>query len=365
MHDLEPGEPTVREETHEWDKIDISSLDGTPREHRARSRLWRYGTISVLALVLVTVVIGSALRLPSTPASRQTASQPTVSPAPTAPWVPANPNVSVAASGNVVYAGTADGFAYALNAGNGRVIWRARLDGPCDRTPWLVNGVLYIVASRNSIGGGGGQSTLFALRASDGKNLWHYGSPYAYLPDPLVVNGVVYVASRVDLAALRASDGRLLWRFDSGPKENYDRPVVQDGVVYSNNKEYGAIVVAQRATDGHLLWSYKAQENNVNQPLVTNGMVYVSTGGNPGVPATVLALRASDGSLAWRQSFADSFLSLQEAHDGTLYLIASKILLPTTPTPTGQAGVAPAVASFGSLLNLTSGMAATHPHKEV
>ena len=120
---------------------------------------------------------------------------------------------------NVLYTGSDDDHATALNATTGALIWQS--PETIDESMSIVDtssGAIYIVGvdakTRNH--------TSLALKTSDGSVLWVSSSPVYAVPR-LVTNGVVYFAASgggycsipiaADVYAVRAHDGGDLWHF--------------------------------------------------------------------------------------------------------------------------------------------------------
>ncbi len=124
-----------------------------------------------------------------------------------------------------------------------------------------------------------------------------------------IVDGVAYVGSQDGIvSALRTSDGAVLWHFMT--KGSADgQPIVVNGVVYvSTALDRGAAsVYALRArSDGSLLW-----QDKLNGP--TGGMLTV-------VDGVVYALRGSDGTLLWRYELDGHAISSPAVVNGVAYV---------------------------------------------
>jgi len=109
---------------------------------------------------------------------------------------------------NQVYVSARDQYLYALNAINGKVLWRYKFIYPTYSPARAVNGTLYI-----NIDG------AYALNSANGSVLWHQslGSSQSndFIPS-VVANGVDYLAStdgqgKSTLYALNASNGAEYW----------------------------------------------------------------------------------------------------------------------------------------------------------
>jgi len=222
------------------------------------------------------------------------------------------------------------------------------------------NGVVYFVAN----------NAIHALRTSDGKQIWQAFSNT--INPPVVANGVIYEVDFRAITALRGSDGTLLWRYfpsDEGGVAQpgntqiaqiagnriymYDGQVldvlladssvagsgirvwstsdsvnavdintlsISNGIVYyavhpQNNATTtttlpDTAIVARRASDGKVLWTYSASIGG--QPCAITSMaqvqdaVYASASCNNGTGRT-FALRASSGAMLWQSSISGQF----------------------------------------------------------
>jgi outer membrane protein assembly factor BamB len=94
---------------------------------------------------------------------------------------------------------------------------------------------------------------------------------------------------------------------------------IADGVAYLSTTDNA--VYALRTSNGTLLWRSKIDGSVDAQPLVANGVVYVTSYVGQNGPAHVYALRASDGSLLWRYDNTNySYLSLSTSDSNTVYV---------------------------------------------
>jgi eukaryotic-like serine/threonine-protein kinase len=318
-----------------------------------RSGIRRYLLIAlticlVLALFLVTVVLPrSQSQKPSSHVSSLAASPTLISTASPAPsYASTDYSVNTTIVNGVVYVGAANGAVYALNASDGNVLWRHKIDLGAGTAPLVNSGIIYITASISDVGPG----TLYALRASDGVELWRYTSSVS-LSTPLVDNGIVYVTSydvvsqNGNLVALRAKDGTQLWH-EATRGFSYNTPVVDNQIVYvsANANNGSGMVYALRASDGTQLW-HKTTTTFTSVPLVDNGIAYlVSDQG-------LSALQASNGQLLWRAPVVGGSTTLPpQVINGVLYLATTKISLEAPATPTSQLGMLPQVGTIGNLL---------------
>ena len=205
------------------------------------------------------------------------------------------------------------GTIFSLQSANGKLLWSASTSPVFSQQPILsqqiVDGVLYVTV--NDVVSAHG--SLYAYDAQRGTRLWQYGAHYGVILRPFVYDKVVYITDAPSLirqyehgrvVALQASNGMPLWQYDQKDAMGFSPPLVSNGVVYLGNSNVfagrNASLYALQAKDGTLLWKTDTgtRDDIVDAPLITEGIVYLSTVFHP----TLLALRAQDGSLLWKDS---------------------------------------------------------------
>jgi outer membrane protein assembly factor BamB len=135
-----------------------------------------------------------------------------------------------------------------------------------------------------------------------------------------IAGGVAYAGADRVVSALRTNDGTLLWRSRIDGAVG-DQPVVVDGVVYvTASTDTTATLYALRARDGVQLWHTTSNGPEISTPVVANGVVYVGT-----QEAKVLALRAGSGTLLWQ--YKDNYVGLfsPQLVNGVLYVTANDV----------------------------------------
>ncbi len=150
---------------------------------------------------------------------------------------------------------------------------------------------------------------------------------------PLVdADGVLYTVAHQTLFAFEETSGKLLWH-SSQAWLNPVQPVVSQGVLYlsvtlreqSDGLPYRTWVEAFRASSGQVLWRTRLSSSSTPLfppvPQVLAGIVYAQVSDR----ATLFALRASDGQVLWHQDADGSPLDtvrLLFATPGMAYLNA-------------------------------------------
>jgi outer membrane protein assembly factor BamB len=143
----------------------------------------------------------------------------------------------------VVYVNSYKGVTYALNAHNGRVIWRRSLGGKKASTP-AIAGPRLIVSSLDG--------TVTAYRRRDGRVLWQFRVRAQVESSPVVVDGLVYFgATDGRLFAVHAGTGRVRWAYDTGGKITASPSVLGRRVCITN---YAGAITCLRRRSGSRLW---------------------------------------------------------------------------------------------------------------
>ncbi len=106
------------------------------------------------------------------------------------------------------------------------------------------------------------------------------------------------------------------------PSNHNVNMTIADGVAYLSTADNA--LYALHASNGALLWHSKIDGSVDRQPLVANGIVYVTSYIGQSGPAYVYALRASDGSLLWRYSNTNYSYLLLSTSDSNIVLVASQ-----------------------------------------
>jgi outer membrane protein assembly factor BamB len=183
----------------------------------------------------------------------------------------------------------ARGFVIAWDADTGRKLWR-RSSAAIETSPLLVGKLLYV---------GSWDGTFYALNARTGRVRWTFNAGDGITSSPAYADGTLFVASDGGrLFALRARTGRLRWRAESfarfGRREYfYAAPTVAYGRVYIGNAD--GMLYAFGAHTGRLLWARRAGTYVYTGAAVWRKTIYVGTW-----DGYFSAFDAATGDLRWR-----------------------------------------------------------------
>jgi outer membrane protein assembly factor BamB len=187
----------------------------------------------------------------------------------------------------------------ALDADDGKIVWRAPLTAPVRAAPTLSGDRVFVTTVDNQ---------LIALAADDGRKLWdHAGiSEAAGLlggASAAVDGGTVIAAySSGELFALRADNGRVAWAENLAAVRRADavsalavvaRPVVDRGLVLAVSHSGRFAAVELRS--GGRVWDREVA--SANMPWVAGEFVYILT-----TSGDVLCMTRRDGRIRWVQT---------------------------------------------------------------
>ncbi len=184
------------------------------------------------------------------------------------------PTTSPAVADGVVYAAAGD-FVFAFDGITGRRLWRHHIgeEQVNISSPSVANGLVYV-----------GGVHLYALSAIDGHLVWRNRFVGTNVSTPAIAEGRVFVNSEdpeFGLWAFDAASGALLWKTRK-PGESLATVTVANGVVYDIT-EFGELMMFDAASGNLLATIHDPDGKPFNadfgsQPIVADGVVYVSTG---------------------------------------------------------------------------------------
>jgi outer membrane protein assembly factor BamB len=206
--------------------------------------------------------------------------------------------------GKRLFVGSWDHGVYALNAKNGKRIWRFEADDEVNTSAAYWKGRIYIASD-------GG--TLYSLSAKTGKLLWsaqsqsRFGSREFWYATPTVAYGRVYIGNTDGtMYVFGAKSGRLLWARPLG-SYIYGAAAVYRRKVFVGT--YDGRLYALDAATGDTVWNIEAQGAVHSAPTVMDGLVYYAICSSCGSEAqravasgldSTHAVRARDGKRVWR-----------------------------------------------------------------
>lgn len=202
--------------------------------------------------------------------------------------------------GSTLYIGSERGAVYALNAADGKILWKSQVSGEALSAPVVSDGLVLIHQS-NGI--------LQAFDSQTGSNKWsiNLDTPSLSLrgesAPAIAYGGAIVGGDNGRVSAVILNQGQIIWQQrisqPSGATE-IDRlsdvdttPVVVNGVIYA--LAYNGSLVAMDLRSGQIIW--KRDIGGVKQLLIDSGKIYVVDQSD-----RVSALNTEGGVQIWRQS---------------------------------------------------------------
>lgn len=190
-----------------------------------------------------------------------------------------------------------DGYAHALDAESGKTKWNRRIARLNASTPTYSRGKLFIVNLE--------PGQVMALNARNGRQIWKKSLPCRSESSPVVIGPRMYFGCENGvLYALKTASGKEIWA-TSVAGAIKGAPAYEDGTLFVG--DYGGAMTAIRASNGAIRWQTKALGPGLGQPgsfystpAVAFGRVYI--GNND---SRVYSFDVDTGELAWTFSTGD------------------------------------------------------------
>ncbi len=203
----------------------------------------------------------------------------------------------VAYDGGRLYVATGAGEVICLDARSGAEVWRVAVGAPIRAAPTVSEARVFVVTYDNQ---------LFALNAGNGSLLWTHsgiaeGAQLLGAPSPAVAGGIVIAAySSGELFALRADSGRVAWTDTlvfgtptgslAALGDINGNPVIDRDLVFAVS--YAGRLVAVKLRDGARVWEQDI--SGVQTPWIAGDFLFVLT-----TEGDVLCLSRRDGRIRW------------------------------------------------------------------
>ena len=203
----------------------------------------------------------------------------------------------VSVDGAMLYATTGTGDVVALNAADGRVVWKKRPGGPLRGSPSVLGTTLYVMSQDNQI---------FALSTTDGATQWQEAAAVQTagifgVAAPAIAQATVVAGySSGDLVAYRYENGRTLWG-DALSRTSVNTsvstlsdidadPVIDQGRVFAIGQ--GGRMVSLELVTGQRIWELNVA--GISTPWVAGEWVFVVTD-----EAKLLCIARATGKVRW------------------------------------------------------------------
>lgn len=188
-------------------------------------------------------------------------------------------------AGDRVLIGSYDGHLYALSL-EGKLLWKAKTDGPVHATPAVRDGIAYIA---------GCDEILRGIRIADGREVFAVSSEaYTGASPALEGNHAYYGTFDNELLSVDLAARKVMWRYRHPERSFpfYSSAAVAEGRVYAGGRD--KMLHAVDAASGKAFWTFTARARIDSSPALSAGRVYV--GSNDG---RLYVLDAASGRKVW------------------------------------------------------------------
>jgi outer membrane protein assembly factor BamB len=189
---------------------------------------------------------------------------------------------------------------------SGSVVWRTALAGGLDSTPAIAGGKVFAVTKNEK---------LHALDAKNGKELWKadISGSLVFGSSPLVLDENVVVASSSGKVYSFAFDGTRNWLTDIGAGI-YATPSRNSNVIYIGADDHK--LYALKLKNGNIEWNARLDSRIVSSaPVVNNGKIFIGT-----YNGTLYCLTPDKGSVVWSFKTGGAIVSAPVCFNDRVYV---------------------------------------------
>jgi eukaryotic-like serine/threonine-protein kinase len=205
----------------------------------------------------------------------------------------------------IVYVGVYDNNLYAVNAIEGKLLWKYATDGGLPGSPAIQQDLLLI---------GSEDKRLHAISAKSGRVQWTYYTDAPIRSSPRLAEGHIFIGSDdAHLHAVNLGTGRRVWRVKATDAIRCRPAVANDRIFFGC--ESGELLCVDFS--GEVKWRQKAKRALTSSPLIHQGNLYLGS-----VDGQVYAHNATDGWPIWRFRTGKAIIS-SPAAEGNLLFIGS------------------------------------------
>jgi outer membrane protein assembly factor BamB len=164
-----------------------------------------------------------------------------------------------------LFAGSADGFFYALSISNGETLWRVQTQDVVRGTPLIVKEVVYF---------GSDDGTLRGVRAESGKQQFSYQTSGKVVGRPLVESDSIYFGSGDGYVySVALSTGKLRWRSRTGASIETSPVASGDRLIVGS---FDNFVYGFKRSSGDRVWKRRLSSRVVSDLIVEGDAVLVA-----------------------------------------------------------------------------------------
>jgi len=174
------------------------------------------------------------------------------------------------ANGNNLYQSSMDHFLYAIRMADGSKVWATDLGGALPSGPTLSpEGILYV---------GTLSKEMIAVNATNGRIVWRIPTTAGVWSSPALHEGILYFGdSGGKFYAIDTANGKVVWQNEPGGVITGSPALIENGVVFGT--ETGALIALDFS--GKTLWNQPINGKLYSSPVAAGDLLVVSvTGGD-------------------------------------------------------------------------------------
>ncbi|NIP40906.1 MAG: PQQ-binding-like beta-propeller repeat protein [Candidatus Aenigmarchaeota archaeon] len=212
--------------------------------------------------------------------------------------------------GDKLYWGSFDGYVYALDIENKKLLWKTKFGAMIDSSPVCSKGFLYI---------GDREGNFYCIRASNGKIIWRYRMGGAMAGYAGVRKGIVYTSCQdSNFYAFDAKTGEVIWKFKTGEEMCSTPGFYENTVIFGSFDGYAYCVDAKT---GEEKWRFKTGAEVFDPVHLTihEGIVYI-----PSFDSYLYALKAKTGEEIWKAKLGNYGVAMSPTIEGERIYIGAR-----------------------------------------
>ena len=229
-----------------------------------------------------------------------------------------------AVANGVVYVGSMDTCAYALDAKTGKLLWSFAANNQLMSQPLVADGRVYLASGNKGFVSdirGTGQNGIYALNAATGREEWFFPTVGENMPTPTYDNGVIYEAGGGKIFyAINAVTGKLLWDVPDGAIDSMSSPKIVGNIAV-----FGQCLPCQvsgiNIQTHQVAWTLPLPQAGSgvddNTPAVSGNTVYMQAPEGAVFKQIVeMAIDASTGQVVWQRVLGTDTLNAAQRAAG-------------------------------------------------
>ena len=169
---------------------------------------------------------------------------------------------------NKLYFGSTDQYVHAISCRGGKKVWVQSTDGAIYSSPTIAEGHLFI---------GSDDEQLHVLNILAGREAWSVNLGSRVRSSPIVAIDTVFVGSENGEIQAYDFSGNIRWR-TSAKRAVTATPHFNDGVIYITSLD--GMLYAIDAKSGWVIWRFRMENGSISSPITNENHVYVGSTDN-------------------------------------------------------------------------------------